>query len=384
MVIKKLIAISVVFALVAGAAFAVDLGGDVITRVDVVSKAAGSIDSGGVTVPAGEMGLFTGGKVGRARIEGSGEAEVGIGSIGGWIRFDIGNVNLGTSNYVAAKAWWQPIEQLRIQLSHNPDGEFDTSHIGRYGFYAQANELGFVNSDGNWSGTSFDTAVFGGNGDNNDFALIITPMEGLNINVALPWNVGGAAADTFKQALFQANYNADFGAVHVTYKGVNDGRVVGKLWGSVYLGSLVDGLGLELGVGFVAHEANPSYKDPLSIALAAKYDVNEQFGVKLRSIFAITDNSNDKIHMRVDLLPYYAINDSVTAYLDAGIYLPSKSNMIWHFAPYVRIGAEWGSGFYVGLAVSNASKQDMGTYDVDIKSPDGINFSIPIGLIAKF
>ena len=396
MVIKKLIAISVVFALVAGAAFAVDLAGDVIVGVKVVdSKAKGAYnDTNAATLAAtpptnagkygdGEAKLFNGGNLGRTRLEGSGEADIGIGTIGGWLRFDL-------AGSVYGKAWWQPIEQLRIQLSHNPDGEFDTSHIGRYGFYAQANELGLVNSDGNWGGVSFDTGVFGGDGGAHDFALIITPMDGLTINVAFPWNVGGKAADTFKQTLFQANYNADFGAVHITYKGVNDGRVVGKFWGSVYLGSLVDGLGLELGVGFVAHESAASYKDPLSIALGAKYDVNEQFGVKLRTIFAIeSGGGDDKIHMRVDLLPYYAINENVTAYFDAGVYLPSKSNMIWHINPYVRIGAEWGAGFYVGLAVNNAGKEGRGTtianyYEADVKSSDGINFSIPIGLIAKF
>jgi hypothetical protein len=390
MVIKKLIAISVVFALVAGAAFAVDLGGTVIAGVKVVSKDAGSINSGGTLVPAGDMGLFTGGSIGRLRLEGSGEAEIGIGTIGGWLRFDpFGGVDLGIggANFVSGKAWWQPIEQLRIQLGHNADGEFDTSHIGRYGFYAQANELGLVNSDGNWGGTSFDTGVFGGYSGFN-FALIITPMDGLSINVALPWNktagVDTQPAATFKQAFFQANYNADFGAVHVTYQGVNDGRVNGKIWGSVYLGSLVEGLGLELGVGFVAHAANPSYKDPLSIALAAKYDVSEQFGVKLRTIFAITDDSNNKIQMRVDLLPYYAINENVTAYFDAGIYLPAKKNMIWHINPYVRIGSEWGPGFYVGFALNNGSTDESPGYAAPIKSPDGINFSIPIGIIAQF
>jgi hypothetical protein len=380
----------------------VDLGGEVIAGVKVVdSKAKGAYtDTNAGTLAAtpypnagkagdGEAKLFNGGGIGRVRIEGSGEADIGIGTVGGWMRLDFSGAASGQG-----KAWWQPIEQLRIQLGVNSDGEFDTSHIGRYGFYAQANELGLVNSDGNWGKVSYDTGVFGGYSGFN-FALIITPMEGLNINVALPWNVAPGGTDkqpaaTFKKAFFQANYNADFGAVHITYQGVNDGRVVGNFWGSVYLGSLVDGLGLELGVGFVAHESAAAYKDPLSIALGAKYDVNEQFGVKLRTIFAIESGSgSDKIHMRVDLLPYYAINENVTAYFDAGVYLPSKSNMIWHINPYVRIGSEWGAGFYVGLAVNNGAKVGLGTtvadyYEADVKSSSGINFSIPIGLIAKF
>ena len=372
MVIKKLIAISVVFALVAGAAFAVDLGGAVITSVKVAESTAGA-----------DATLFSGGGVGRARIEGSGEAEIGIGSIGGWIRFDVDTVYLGgggDDKLVAALAWWQPIEQLRIQLSHNKDGHFDTSHIGRYGFYAQANEIGgLVTSDGNWgSFASYDNAIFGGY-DGFDFALIITPMEGLTINVALPWNQTAGTdtqpAATFKKAFFQVNYNADFGAIHVTYQGVNSATVMGNFYANAFIG-MIENLGLEVGLKFgIAAEGAP--KPPLAIALGAKYDVSEQFGVKLRSVFEIPMESGGKANIRVDLLPYYAINESVTAYLDAGILVIGGGDTTFHIGPYVRVGSEWGPGFYAGLRIANAQAY---TATKDAK----MSWSVPIGLIAQF
>jgi hypothetical protein len=393
MVIKKLIAISVVFALVAGAAFAVDLGGDIIAGVNVVEKTGGN-----------DAEVFKG-TLGRVRIEGSGEADIGVGTIGGWLRFNAGGGDYiyGTGGtppgsppgeWLGVKqpwdppvllaatsglAWYQPIEQLRLQIGLNPDGHYDTSHIGRYGFYAQANELGFVNSDGNWGSTSWDSAVFGGYGSLH-FAFIITPMEGVNINVAVPLNAdptGGTdtqIAKTFKNTLFQVNYAADFGAIHITYQGGQGGNL-GKFWGSAYLGSLVDGLGLEIGVSFTAVESGNA-KKPLSIGLAAKYDVSEQFGVKLRSIFDIPLESGGKVNVRVDLLPFYAINENVVAYFDAGIYLDGSvtNQFAWHFAPYVRVGAEWGSSFYAGLAFNNG----------DGNKGDKVNIAIPVGIIAKF
>ena len=363
MVIKKLIAISVVFALVAGAAFAVDLGGEVFGTVDVARK-QGTADAT----------LFDNFGMGRVRLEGSGEAEIGIGTIGGWMRLDLSGAATGQG-----KAWWQPIEQLRIQLGVNSDGEFDTSHIGRYGFYAQANEINdLVNSDGNWGGTSYDNAIFGGYSGFN-FALIITPMDGVSINIALPTDkvagVDSQAAATFKEAFFQVNYNADFGAIHVTYQGLNSSSEMGAFYASAFLGSLVENLGLEVGLRFGIAAENAG-KPPLGIALGAKYDVSEQFGVKLRSIFQIPMESGNKVAIRVDLLPYYAINESVTAFLDAGIYIPGEKSFAWHVAPYVRIGSEWGAGFYAGLQFAGSK--------IAPATEQTTNLSIPIGIIAKF
>ena len=426
MVIKKLIAISVVFALVAGTAFAVDLGGDVIGKVNVAEK-SGKVVS---TDPDSKAELFKGG-LGRIRLEGSGEADVGIGTIGGWLRFDVGSaltgytfpgttppttqaefealIQKGTFAAASGLAWWQPIEQLRLQIGVNPDGHYDASHLGRYGFYAQANEIGLVNSDGNWGGTSWDSAVFGGYSALH-FALIITPMEALTINVAIPLNADpGIAANatgdadtqmaaTFKAALFQVNYAADFGAIHLTYQGAGStetdyglvsvatdahnqlgpATTLGKFFASAYLGSLVDGLGLEFGLKFeIGKDGN---KPPLGIGLAAKYDVSEQFGVKLRSIFeiAMESGATTKARVRVDVLPYFAVNENVTAYFDAGIYMAGKENTMWHIAPYVRVGSEWGPSFYAGINANN-----VGQYGSN-KLVSGVNFAIPVGFIAKF
>jgi len=82
-----------------------------------------------------------------------------------------------------------------------------------------------------------------------------------------------------------------------------------------------------------------------------------------------------EIAIRADLLPYYAVNESVTILADAGIYLDgSDDQFAWHFTPYVRIGEEWGSSFYAGLNFNNGG----GEKDADI------NWSIPIGIVVHF
>ena len=399
MVIKKLIAISVVFALVAGTAFAVDLGGQVIGSAEVAKSVNG-----------GDAQLFQGG-TGRVRLEGSGEGEIGIGTIGGWIRvegrsglsLDVqgfleganglsgitdwdnptdaekesiaaikGAVTLGET--FQGLVWWQPVEQLKIQIGVNKDGMYDTTHLVRYGFNAQANEISGLAARNMWSGNpaSSDYAIFGGYGEHH-FAFIITPMEAVTVNVAIPLNQGPTAGDVFKQALFQINYNADFGAVHFTYQGSNAANSAGKIYASTYLGSLVDGLGVEVGASFTLPKGGAA-KAPLGVGLGVKYDVSEQFGVKLRSFFAIPMESGGKVGMAFDLQPYYAINDSVVAYFDFGI-AKGGADMTFHIAPYVRVGAEWGSSFYAGLNINNG--------DVWGKTAK-INWGIPVGMVASF
>ena len=392
---KKLIAISVVFALVAGAAFAVDLGGTVIGTVDVAGASGGN-----------DAELFNGG-LGRIRLEGSGDAEIGIGTVGGWLRAEVGggfdfNADgygedyakwqaagsdpakepeeydyFGINTNFYGLAWWQPFDALKLQIGVNPDGHYDTSHIGRYGFYAQANEIGLVNSDGNWGGTSYDNAIFGGYG-NLHFALIITPIEALSINVAIPLNEKGDPDNsqpsvTFKSALFQVNYAADFGAIHVTYAGGGIGNTIGTMYGSFYLG-LIENLGLELGLGYTLKKADTG-KDPLGVALGVSYNAGA-FGAKLRTILQAGGETaaGDKtdLAVRVDVLPYFAVNDSVTIYGDLGIYVPGKEQFQWHLAPYVRIGAEWGPGFYAGFKLKGA------------KGADAVDWAIPIGVIVSF
>jgi opacity protein-like surface antigen len=373
---KKLIAISVMFALIAGAAFAVDLGGDVIASTQLFSASGG------------DDPVFLTGNLGRIRIEGSGEGDVGIGTVGGWIRFDglfaplieQGDITdkswehqLVWSAVSHALAWYQPIDAVKIQVGVNTDGHYDTSHIGRYGFYAQMNEIGGVNSNGNWGDTSFDSGVFGGYSDLH-FALIITPMDALTVNIAIPLNAAPSGDDkqmaaAFKSSLFQVNYSADFGAIHVTYQGINDAALSGKIFASVYL-SMIENLGLELGVGY-GLKAEGATNPPVGIALGAAYNAGA-FGVKLRGIVEVPMESGQDLLFRVDVIPSYAVNDNVTIYGDIGVY--QKVDLTFHIAPYVRIGAEWGTSFYVGFYFNNGDGVKL----------DDPNWGIPLGIIAKF
>jgi hypothetical protein len=368
---KKLIAISVMFALIAGAAFAVDLGAEVIGSTELFSVSGGSDP------------VFLNGNVGRIRIEGSGDQDVGIGTIGGWVRYDIGGTTVNTSaqsweppetGYVNmwALAWYQPIDALRIQIGGNPDGHYDTSHIGRYGMYAKMNEIGGVNKNGHWGNTGFDNGVYGGGFGFNHFALIITPMDALTVNIAIPLNaqdltLGEKMGDVFKKALFQVNYSAGFGAIHVTYRG--NGGSSGNIWGSVYL-SMIENLGLELGVGYSIVESGAP-KDPVSIALAAAYNAGA-FGVKFRGIVDVPMESGGDLLVRVDVVPSYAVNDNVVIYADIGVY--KAVDMTFHFTPYVRIGQEWGTSFYVGFYFNNGD---------GVKAADP-NWGIPLGIVACF
>jgi hypothetical protein len=167
--------------------------------------------------------------------------------------------------------------------------------------------------------------------------------------------------------------------------------------------------------------------DPIAIGLAAKYAVNDAFGLKARVMAKFggkglwTDTIGggpnpaydpflawqaemwpDKYTYTVDptlpgipiaglydnpfgiifdVLPYYAISDSFTVYADIGINMSSPkggdSLFGFHFNPYVQVGNEWGPAFFAGVKIWTKGKD----YMTD-KTP--IYFSVPIGLEVSF
>jgi hypothetical protein len=69
----------------------------------------------------------------------------------------------------------------------------------------------------------------------------------------------------------------------------------------------------------------------------------------------------------------------VTAYLDFGIV--KGTDMTFRIAPYVRVGAEWGSSFYAGLYFTNDNDGVAG--ESGVKGAKA-SWGIPIGLVASF
>jgi len=436
---KKLIAISVVFVLLASVAFAADVGATVFGKVDLIS---GNTEKDSKLGAGGGMG----------RIDFSASAENDDGTFGGWGR-------LRTSGYGGSVdgwglMWWKPIQQFKLQIGNNPDGIFDTSNVTRWGFYQVAGDIGIVSENHAWDSSPWtpgmhdpysDYVFYGGEGGFGLF-LTISPIDALAINVILPYGSYALAEDTFKKFLAQVTYDADgIGKFALTYQGglgekdpvagtVTPGQVYVTKDGSIEWASdadvvpapgatdpKVDTTGwtsiaavskelggekvvadpgkiffaftlkaienLDIDLGFSYTFKVYDYQAPMGIGLGAKYDAGA-FGVKARFFTRIAGSYKDSsgtvdipVDFALDVLPYFAINDSLTAFLSAGFvyFTPPKGadegEFSWHVAPYLQYGFDWSKGFFAGINLSSTSKRDV---------DDILYFKVPIGLYFSF
>jgi hypothetical protein len=217
MIMKRLIVISVIFALVAGAAFAeINVGGGVYGKVNVLQGTSEKFwDDGDVLSAGNKDAIRASGGMGRIRLEASGQNDDE--TFGGWLRFETAGYGGGVSGY--GLAWWKPIQQFKFQVGSNGgDGHFGVSEFVRYGFYAGAADIGVVNES--WA---FSSSFYGGFSAGGAI-LTITPIEPLVINIGIPFFEGGRAEGIFKQTNAQVAFNIDgIGSLAVTYAGGYEG-----------------------------------------------------------------------------------------------------------------------------------------------------------------
>jgi len=374
---KKLIVLSVVFALVAGVAFAVDLGGAVIGSVDL---ATGDNTSGSKVQAGGEMK--------QVRLEGAGE--VADGKFGGWIRVD-GVHYTGVAQF-EGYAWWKPIDQVRVIIGGFSDGFWGKDGMTAWMFHQSATDTQVTDGgDAAWGNSRYSNvnvqtrdAFYGGFADKG-LALEIKPMDMVTINLALPFiSSGGEFSDAVKNLQAQVDMNFDFGNVAITYKGEGDkGHVYG------YFGlTAIENLGLDIGIGLTMD--NDSNKYPLGLGLGVKYSA-DAFAVKFRTALSIPTDDGQPFAVLADVMPYYAFNEAARVYFSAGIGLQfaskaaydlasdldqdaPKPGIGWHVSPYVELGEEWGPKFLVGVKIQGDTDGNTST----------TKWAIPVALIVSF
>jgi hypothetical protein len=387
---KKLIAIAVVFALVAGVAFAVDLGGTVIGTVNVVE---------GSSVEDSE--ILASGAITRVRIEGSGETEDG--KFGGTFRFDPFGGNW--SQNVAGWAWWKPIDQLKVIFGNNPDGVWGKDGNTRWMFYQNASDSGVTNAGSAWGGKYYDfyisdygyknpftltfsDAFWGGYGAQG-LALEIKPIDMIGINIGVPFvsethkdvngNVDSRGGDIYTKMAIQLDLNFDFGNIAVSMTGNGD-KGGANVW--AYFGlTAIENLRVDLGVGLKINDADDDTKNPFNVGLGVKYAA-DAFGIKFRTALQFPGDPDVGATMVIaEVLPYYAVSDGVKVFVSGGvgIFAPKEGDSIvgFHINPYVEIGQEWGPCFFAGIKLwSNGAKDG----DNDAVT----NWAVPLGLIVSF
>jgi len=344
---KKLLAIAVIFALVAGAAFAeVTVSGSVEARWRIfgntdsdVIQSRGRAESGSIRLSGTDDEGVYGGQFNMAFAP-------------DWIvrnvTYDAGGPGVNvTRNFVwspnmdRAFIWWQPIDQLRIWMGRDGDGMFNPANITRWGFHRMDRGV----SVENWDGSDY----LIGNWDVNGIAFIITPMDGLAINAALGLEWDEPIERTFANRLqLQVAYSADFGNFTVTYQARESAPTVNNsnIGATFSSGSLVDGLEFEVGVAYNMREGN---NDPIRFGLGVEYKI-EDFGVKLR---ALMHPREAFFFFKVDVMPYYVIDGIGTIFCNFRFAQEANEVINWHVNPYFR-KTFGGSDFRVGALFSNS------------------------------
>jgi len=370
---KKLIAISVVFALVAGVAFAVDVSGEVFAKVTPLQS---TTQSGDTVQASGEMK--------RVRVEVSGQDDEGV--FGGYVRIDKSPWWAGVGSetgILTGNVWWKPIDQFKFLIGGNgKDGFFGADGITRWGFYQVAADGAGVPQE-NWR---FSNSFYGGFDPLYSTVLTITPVDAVEVNLGIPFFDGGETADVFKKTNFQFAYTIDgTGKLAVTYAGdLMEGAQQPKVYGYFNL-SAIENLGVDIGVGFKFPNEDDT-SNPISAGVGVAYGAGD-FGVKGRVQGTFGGEKTDPLEIDFDVLPYYAISDTLTFFFDAGVYFAQPdsgdSTMGWHINPYITVKSSWWApNFYAGIRIADAYANGD-AYKVK-GVDDVINWSVPIGIAVHF
>jgi hypothetical protein len=371
---KKLIAISVVFALVAGTAFAVDLGGEVIATVNVLE--GNNVKDSDVNSSA---------SMNRVRLQGEGANDDG--TFGGWIRVD--GVHWSGDPQFDGYAWWKPIDQLKLWIGGNAgDGFFGKEGNTGWMFYQRASDPGVTIGGANvWggpengSGLVFRNAFYGGGIDGgNAFYATISPADIVDINLELPFFKGGEVGDVIGDLIAQVSFNLDFGNIALTYAGDSSDDTNGNAYVYFNLGA-VENLSLDVGIGLTI--PGDVEGQPIAAGLGVKYDVNDAFGLKFRTVAGF--GGDDKaFRLLADVLPYYTINDNVKAFLSGGVTMlsPDQGDAVigFHVNPYIWVGQEWGPTFWAGFKLWTNGAKGGGDKAEDTL----INWAVPIAIGVSF
>ena len=337
---KKIVAISVMFALVAVGAFAQPtMGGQL--------KAGATLLKGSTEKDQKQDSSFYPGdapKVGdevQKWDEVSKDITAGQRTTDAWINAKFGDAEMGgvvraharsTGDYHSPRAfafmWWRPNEYFRIQAGSNPDGDWGSAQITGWGFHGEAQDFVVVDKDsGDLGGSTVwvaRTAGFYGGISSGAILASLYPIEGLTVNIGLPWaEASDRALDKWLRFHLQVKYDLEeVGSIYVTYEGQGQAQkmipemlrgdknvwlesigsanfgnqqafvddfgdpVYGiespKLWLSFFGNKLVDGLAFDIGFGYQPKLMNGD-TPPITIGLGATYAVNEELSIKLRA-----------------------------------------------------------------------------------------------------
>jgi len=376
---KKLIAILVVFAMVATVAFAeTSISGSIETRWTIIQGS--DADNAPVTTEA---------KIHAGAIQLTGANDDG--TFGGTFKLTYGLGSTGndiTSGFRAERAfvWWQPIPQVKLWIGEDGDGLMNSCGLTRWGHHKMDRGI----SVENWDDHNF----LLGNYDAFGVVVSIMPVDWVTLHIAMTLAAREAGApygpieyydDSAAEAgLFQNGLQIQaviapegVGKFFITYRQSAAGGgwpIYSDRLGLTYqAASFVDGLQFEIGGNYDLSDGTlVGDNSPFRLGLGALYAI-EDFGVKFRMMMQPREvpNGTDWLWFRADLMPYYQF-DFGTVFFNIRVASRNADDINWHINPYLRLNV--GSGdLRVGLLVEGSSANNT-----------NVTFKLPISMLFAF
>jgi hypothetical protein len=426
---KKLIAIAVVFVLAVGVAFAADVGAQVIAGVNALK--GDSADGSKVTAGNAQS---------RGRVWASGQNDEG--NFGAWARFetywhggtpglsgyawwkphDIFKLQFGTDpdgewsqDGVTRWGFYQVASDANVAIENWKFGASFYEGFGAIGAYLTLTPLDpleihigipIVSASGeakdvyqklhgqvayNLGGIGKVALSYVGN-LNNGGSISAVNAAGEAATAPASGKIADVAAGTVLKNDLSGNGSklfAYFGLTAIENLSIDlgVGYTLPVTWEKVAV-NFKDGksitVDLKEDLGMKAKDI-PVYSAPIGVGLGVKFDAGA-LGIKARVQGEFAEQlkvggSTIKGDMKLtaDLMPYFAVTDSVTAHLSTGLAMSKPdgggdSTVAWHIEPYVTVKASWWApNFYAGFR-----------FDSDGTGSKVVNWSVPIGLVVEF
>jgi len=364
---KKIIAISVMLLLIAGAAFAdTSLGGNMRITANLASKAAGADDA-----MAGDVHVYDS----NLSANWSGD------NAGGMMRFhafgsDSGNfkTKIDWTPDFFGFVWWKPIDQFRLQIGKNADGDWGHNQITGWGYNAEAQNGAAVDQYRGIGGNAEKarTAAWWGGFNSMGLTLSIYPIQGFEINIGIPMPSADVAAVTYSNSKINFKYDiSEIGTIRLAAdlnKAKKDADLLIKGHFAFYL-SAIENIGLEVGAGYIQDNKD---KNHIEAGLGFRFSA-EDFGLKARLGFINKEKADGGKQVGIGILPSYNLG-SFKFFFNAGFGMnldkdsDQSGKQDWFVNPYIQVPTSAGS-FYAGIKLVDEGKTG---------NDKGVTWAIPI------
>jgi len=339
---KKIIAISVMFALLAGVAFAdTSLGGNIRITANLLSGKAEADD-----VMAGDVHVYDSNlSANWSGDDAGGMLRLhGFGSDGG---APVTKIDW-TPDYFGF-VWWKPIDQFRLQIGKNADGDWGHQQISGWGYNAEAQNGAAVDQ---YRGIGPNaqlarTAGWYGGFSSMGVTLSIFPTQGFEIDVGIPM----AATKTAKETYMSSDLNIkadipDVGTVRVALD-LDQGGGDADLMMGAYLGfylSMIENMGIDIGAAFKP-AGGENFKE-IGFGLGFRYTADD---LTIKARFGLVTNDG-AMALGFGILPSYNLGSFVFLF-NAGFGMnPDAETKDWFVNPYIKVPTSAGS-FYAGIKI---------------------------------